>query len=76
MSTEQKKQQTNENTTIQIFGLFMFVWIVLGLTAFVWSIFCFGKTGTMFQKVLGFVMAMFFGPMFFVLYKFSPTYCK
>ena len=76
MSTQEKKQQTNENTTIQIFGLFMFVWIVLGLSAFVWSIFCFGKTGTMFQKVLGFVMAMFFGPMFFVLYKFSPTYCK
>ncbi len=76
MSTQEKKQQTDENTTIQIFGLFMFVWIVIGLSAFVWSIYCFGKTGTMFQKVLGFAMAMFFGPMFFVLYKFSPTYCK
>jgi hypothetical protein len=62
--------------TIQVFGLFMFVWIVLGLAAFVWSLYCFGKSGTMFEKCLGLAMAIFFGPLFFLLYKFSPTYCK
>jgi hypothetical protein len=66
----------DETATIQVFGLFMFVWIVLGLAAFVWSLYCFGKSGTIFQKCLGLVMAIFFGPLFFLLYKFSPTYCK
>lgn len=73
---DQKKDDKNEKTTVQIFGLFMFVWIVFGLAAFVWSIYCFGKTGSMLQKLVGLIMAVFFGPLFFVLYKFSPTYCK
>ena len=63
-------------TTVQIFGLFIFVWSVMGLIAFVWSIYCFGKTGTIFQKIFGILMAMFLGPLFFFYYRYSPTYCK
>jgi hypothetical protein len=71
------EDKTNdEKVTVQILGLFMFVWIVVGLSAFVWSIYCFGKTGTMLHKLIGLIMAVFFGPLFFILYKFSPTYCK
>jgi hypothetical protein len=74
--SKEDKSKDDEQTTVQIFGLFMFVWIILGLCAFVWSLYCFGKTGTMFQKILGLIMSVFFGPLFFFLYKFSPTYCK
>jgi len=63
-------------TTVQIFGLFIFVWATMGLIAFVWSIYCFGKKGTIFQKIFGILMAMFFGPLFFFYYRYSPTYCK
>jgi ABC-type Na+ efflux pump permease subunit len=66
----------DETATVQIFGIFMFVWITLGLSALVWSIYCFGKTGSMLQKFIGLLMAVFFGPLFFIMYKFSPTYCK
>jgi hypothetical protein len=62
--------------TIQIFGLFTFVWVMLGLIAFLWSIYCFGKTGTIFQKFIGIIMSMFMGPLFFFYYRYSPTYCK
>jgi len=74
--TKKDVEAKNDDVTIQIIGLFMFVWIVLGLAAFVWSLYCFGKSGTIFEKCLGLAMAIFFGPLFFVLYKFSPTYCK
>ena len=74
--TKNDVEAKNDDVTIQIIGLFMFVWIVLGLAAFVWSLYCFGKSGTIFEKCLGLAMAIFFGPLFFVLYKFSPTYCK
>jgi hypothetical protein len=70
------KAEEDAQTTIQIFGLFIFVWTMMGLIAFVWSIYCFGKTGTIFQKLLGILMAMFLGPLFFFYYKYSPTYCK
>lgn len=69
-------KKDNESATVQIFGIFMFVWITLGLSALVWSIYCFGKTGSMLQKFIGLLMAVFFGPLFFLMYKFSPTYCK
>jgi uncharacterized membrane protein len=77
----EQKQVTNSSvedaqTTVQIFGLFIFVWTVMGLIAFVWSIYCFGKKGTIFQKILGILMAMFLGPLFFFYYRYSPTYCK
>lgn len=70
------KKEEEETATVQIFGIFMFVWITLGLSALVWSIYCFGKTGSMLQKFIGLLMAVFFGPLFFLMYKFSPTYCK
>lgn len=69
-------KKNDESATVQIFGIFMFVWITLGLSALVWSIYCFGKTGSMLQKFIGLLMAVFFGPLFFLMYKFSPTYCK
>ena len=76
----EQNQVTNSvedtQTTVQIFGLFIFVWSVMGLIAFVWSIYCFGKKGTIFQKIFGILMAMFLGPLFFFYYRYSPTYCK
>jgi ABC-type Na+ efflux pump permease subunit len=69
-------KKDDETATVQIFGIFMFIWITLGLSALVWSIYCFGKTGSMLQKFIGLLMAVFFGPLFFLMYKFSPTYCK
>ena len=66
----------NTKTTIQIAALFIFAWTVLGLVAFVWSLFCFKKAGTTEQKVLGLLLALFIGPLFFIYYKYSPSYCK
>jgi hypothetical protein len=73
---DENKKEKETQTTIQIFGLFTFIWIMLGLIAFIWSIYCFGKTGTIFQKMVGIIMAMFMGPLFFFYYRYSPTYCK
>jgi len=55
---DEKERETQ--ITVQIFGLITFVWVMIGLVAFLWSIYCFGKAGTIFQKFVG----------------NSPTYCK
>ena len=70
------ERERETQITVQIFGLITFVWVMLGLIAFLWSIYCFGKTGTIFQKFVGIIMAMFMGPLFFFYYRYSPTYCK
>ena len=76
--THQQTQEFSEEgkTTVQVIAIFIFVWIILGLIALVWSIYCFGKSGSIFQKIIGMLLAMFTGPLFFILYKYSPTYCK
>jgi uncharacterized ion transporter superfamily protein YfcC len=76
--THQQTQQISEEgkTTVQVIAIFIFVWIILGLIALVWSIYCFGKSGSIFQKIVGILLAVFTGPLFFILYKYSPTYCK
>jgi hypothetical protein len=71
---DEKEKETQ--TTIQIFGLISFAWVIIGLIAFLWSIYCFGKAGTIFQKFVGIILAMFMGPLFFFYYRYSPTYCK
>lgn len=70
------KPVANAQTTLQIAALFIFAWAALGLAAFIWSLVCFKKSGTIEQKVLGLLMAIFIGPLFFIYYKYSPTYCK
>lgn len=76
--THQQTQEFSEEgkTTVQVIAIFIFAWIILGLIALVWSIYCFGKSGSIFQKIIGMLLAMFTGPLFFILYKYSPTYCK
>lgn len=70
------KPVADTQTTIQIATIFVFAWAALGLAAFIWSLVCFKKSGTIEQKVLGLLMAIFIGPLFFIYYKYSPTYCK
>ena len=50
------------------------VWIVLGMFAFVRSLCCFGRSGTITEKILGLIISWVAGPLYFF---FSPEgYCK
>jgi hypothetical protein len=84
-STTAPKEQSSTTTTVanpslgasmQIATIFLFAWVLLGLIAFVWSLYCFKKSGSTEQKVLGFLLAIFLGPLFFIYFRFSKNYCK
>jgi hypothetical protein len=75
-SANATKPVADTQTTLQIATIFVFAWAALGLAAFIWSLVCFKKSGTIEQKVLGLLLAIFIGPLFFIYYKYSPTYCK
>lgn len=66
----------DELTSIQLTNIALIVWSGLGLFAFGLSIFCFGRSGTTAQKVLGLFLALLFGPFYLLYYRFSETYCK
>lgn len=51
-------------------------WVALGIAAFVMSLLCFGKSGSMTKKIFGFLLAVFFGPFYWVYFLVTKKYCK
>lgn len=51
-------------------------WASFGVLAFVFSLICFGYSGSILEKIVGVVLAILFGPFYFIYYFASGTYCK
>jgi hypothetical protein len=80
-TTSQSSNNTGEQTiNISPFGkgliTFIFVWVFIGLVAFIMSLVCFAKSGTTFNKIIGLLLAIFFGPFYFLFYVFNKEYCR
>lgn len=60
-------------------SLFLLIWAITGIIAFVLSLICFTKSGgTMAQNIVGLVLAILFGPFYLVYYflmKKDKGYC-
>ena len=58
--------------------IFVVIWAVLGVGAFVMSLVCFSKKGTAngSSNVIGLLLAIFLGPFYWLYYFGSGTYCK
>lgn len=57
-------------------SLMAVVWALLGLVAFVWSLVCAGRMGSVTDKSLGILIAVIAGPLFFLYLKFNRGYCS
>jgi len=59
---------------IVIFGIliFIFLWII----SFIASMACFGKSGSTLEKIMGVLLAIFFGLFYFLFYAFNGNYCR
>lgn len=62
----------------EVAGMFFaMIWVFLGLAGFVFSLICFGKSGTTGQHVVGLILSILFGPIYWIFYlAMGPTYCK
>ena len=52
------------------------VWILAGIGAFVYSLYCFTKSGTTAEKILGLFLAMIAGPFYFIYVAVYKAYCR
>ena len=67
----------SKNKVISIVMLiFAFMWAVFGILAFVFSLVCFGYSGSVLEKIAGVILALLFGPFYFIYYFSSGSYCK
>jgi len=57
--------------------ILLFVWMVIGLAGFIMSIVCFGRKGSTSNNVIGLLLAVFFGPFYWIYYLVMPrnVYC-
>ena len=56
--------------------IFILLWALFGLIAFIMSLICFGRSGTLLEKIIGLLLAIFFGPLYFIFYIFNTKYCR
>jgi len=57
-------------------AIFAIIWALLGIIAFIYSLVCFGKSGTSLDKIVGLLLAIFFGPLYFIYLIFNKSYCR
>lgn len=69
-------QEPQNDTASWIVLMIAFAWMVAGIIAFLWSIVCFGKSGTAVQQVVGLLLALFTGPIFFLYLYSVKNYCR
>lgn len=69
---ELKKEQSQTLTAAAVFAL---VWGIAGFAAFITSLICFGRSGTMGQQVAGLVIAVLFGPFYWIYFASVKSYC-
>lgn len=59
-----------------LLGIAMFVWVIAGIAAFILSLICFGKSGSESQKLIGLLLAVIFGPFYWIYFMVSKNYCR
>ena len=71
-----EEESTTSFKSIIVIILLIIIWFILGLVAFIWSLFCFGKSGTSLDHIVGLLLALFFGPFYFIYYGVKKNYCR
>lgn len=56
--------------------IFIAFWGLLGIVSFFMSIYCFGYNSSLGSKIAGLLIAMFFGPFYWIYYYFMKGYCR
>jgi hypothetical protein len=69
-------QETTDDFSSFFVLIIAFAWVVAGIVAFLWSVVCFGKSGTAMQQVVGLLLAVFTGPVFFLYLYSVKKYCR
>jgi hypothetical protein len=76
MPPPQQQQQTQPSAWANFVWLVALLWLVAGIAGFVYSIMCFGKSGTLGYKVIGILIAVLFGPFFWIYLLSVKKYCR
>jgi hypothetical protein len=70
------KLSINLNSAFLLTYLFIILWFIIGFIAFITSILCFLRSGTICEKIIGLILAILLGPFYFIFFIFRDGYCE
>jgi hypothetical protein len=56
--------------------LFILLWIIAGFAAFMASIICLFRKSSISDKFLGLLLALLFGPFYWIYFMYNNAYCN
>lgn len=56
--------------------IIMLLWVFAGIAAFIMSIICFRRSGSLIQHVIGLIIAIIFGPFYWLYFWLAKSYCR
>lgn len=59
-----------------LFFIFTIGLIIASFMAFIYSLMCFGYSGTSVDKIVGLIIAWLFGPFYWIYYSYNSNYCR
>lgn len=77
MNNQPEVKKENKGFIKSLGGIIIFIviWLILGLIAFITSLVCFKFSGNTNEKVLGLLIALLFGPFYFIYFYLNKNYC-
>ena len=74
-SQSAEPKQEGSLVVLILIGIFFLLWVVFGIAAFIMSLMCFGYSGTTVQHIIGLLLAIFFGPFYWIYFLVVKSYC-
>lgn len=65
-----------DNFLYILLSVFTFIWFITGIAAWITSILCFVDKKNKIQNVVGFFIALFLGPFYWLYYIYMDKYCS
>jgi len=74
-SQQEKEEVTKFKSTFWVIIAFVLLWVILGFSAFIMSLVCFGYSGTLAHHVIGLLLSIFIGPFYWIYFFSMKSYC-
>jgi hypothetical protein len=69
-------RENDTDTASKVAIVIVFIWMLLGILAFIFSLVCFAYNGTFMQNWVGFITAIVMGPFYWIYYFNAGDYCS
>lgn len=76
MAEVREEAYSGMRTAYIITSIFIFLWVAVGIAAFIMSILCFGRSGSNSQHIVGILLSIFFGPFYWIYFLAVKSYCQ